>query len=123
MIAGTHSDVMIGIVEIFTPIPMPMNARQIRRPHQFCVKACASTGKTQKRPVRKMTPLRPNQLFSGSVAKALKRPKIVGAELINPINHSLCSIPNSRGKDRFAPFAPVLSQPWIAAPSEQTARV
>lgn len=42
-------------------------------------------------------------------------------ELITPINHFLSSIPNSCGKLRFAPLAPVLSHPWIADPSEHNA--
>jgi hypothetical protein len=28
-------------------------------------------------------------------------------------------MPNSSGKERLAPLAPVLSHPWIAEPSEQ----
>lgn len=37
----------------------------------------------------------------------------MGAELTKPTSHSLCSIPNSTGNDRFAPFAPVLSHPLV----------
>lgn len=33
------------------------------------------------------------------------------AELIKPTSHELSAMPNSSGKDKFAPLAPVLSQP------------
>lgn len=63
MFAGLTSAQKMGMVEILIPIPdvhishwgfrrakgqlpKPMNKRQIKRPHQFCVNACARTGNT-----------------------------------------------------------------------------
>lgn len=92
---------------------------------------------TYKSPVVKMTPLRPSRLLRGSVAQVLARPKMVGlypdhdvsstphairhpaflvthAELIKPTSQVFLEIPNSSGKERFAPFAPVLSHPLRA---------
>ena len=52
-------------------LPIPMIRRQMSRLHQFRVRPCPRIGKTQKSPVKNITPRRPMRLLSGSASHAL----------------------------------------------------
>lgn len=109
--AGDTSALYTGIVEIFMPMPIPMNKRQIIRSTQFLANPCARTGNTTKRFVAKIVPRRPRSWLTGSAAHALSSPNRAGAALMTPTSQCRWAIPNSCGNERLAPFAPVLSQP------------